>query len=45
MSALMVAAKKGHLEIVQLLLQSNKVDINQKNSEVKYLLLWSFFFL
>ena len=34
MSALLVTAHNGHLEIIQLLLQSNKVDINQKNSEV-----------
>ena len=34
MSALLVSAQKSHLEIIQLLLQSHKVDINQKNSEV-----------
>ena len=34
MSALLVAACKGHDKIIQLLLQSNKVDINQKSTEV-----------
>ena len=33
MTALMIAAYKGHLNIVQLLLQSNKVDVNQQDIE------------
>lgn len=33
-SALIAAAYKGHIEIVQLLLESNKVDVNQKTTEV-----------
>ena len=38
MPALMVAARKGRLEIVQILLQSKKVDVNQKTHEVNILL-------
>ena len=34
MSALIIAAKKGNLEMVQMLLQSKKVDVYQKDSKV-----------
>ena len=34
MPALIVAAYNGHLDIVQMLLQSKKVDVNQKCSKV-----------
>ena len=40
MPALIVAAYRGHLDIVQMLLQSKKVDVNQKNSIVSILNLY-----
>ena len=39
MPALIVAAYMGHVDIVQMLLQSKKVDVNQKSSKVNILLL------
>ena len=36
--ALVVAAGNGHLDIIQLLLQSGKVDINQQSSDVSIVL-------
>ena len=37
MTALMVAAYKGHVEVVQMLLQSGKVHVDQKDSKVSML--------
>ena len=37
MTALIVAAYKGHVEVVQMLLQSGKVHVDQKDSEVSIL--------
>ena len=34
MTALLAAAFKGHLGIVEMMLHSKKVDVNQQNSEV-----------
>ena len=38
MPALMVATRRGHLNIVQMLLESKKIDVNQKRSKVSILL-------
>ena len=44
MPALMVAAYKGHLEIVQMLLQSKKVDVDQESSAVSILNLYYYYY-
>ena len=45
MPALLAAAYKGHLDIVQMLLESGKVDVNQKDSEVTILLYHTYIYL
>ena len=44
MTALIVAAYKGHVEVVQMLLQSGKVHVDQKDSEVCMLYIYEYFY-